>query len=129
MIMSEGRVWALSVVGGVCALAIGVGLGSWRAQTGGWLLVMADAFTLSAVSVLSLAVLILIARSGFFDLFLYGTRRLVGLVIPPLGIYRESFYDYKTARGGRVHASLLPTLTVGGILFGISLIFTLAVGV
>lgn len=125
---SNGRKYALTVGGGVCALALGIALGAWRAKDGGWLLVFADAFTLASVLMLSVAALMLISRSGFFDFFLYGTRRLAGLVIPPLGIYRESFYDYKARRGTRARPSLLPVLLVGSVFFAVSLVLSLVVG-
>ncbi len=112
--------------GGVCALAVGIALSAWRAETGGWLLALADAFTLGATLMLSPVVLLLISRSGFFDLFLYGARQLIGLVIPPVRIYRESYYDYKAARAARVRISLLPAALVGGALLLISLILTAA---
>ena len=123
------RKWAISVGGGACAVSVGIALCAWRAETGGWILVLADAFTLGATLMLSAALLTLISRSGFFDLFLYGTRRLVGLVIPPLGIYRESYYEYKSARAGKARVSPLPTFAVGGVLFAASLIFTFLFGV
>lgn len=126
-VSSRGRSYALALGGGIAALAIGIALAAPRAELGGWMLVFADAFTLAGVLMLSVALLILVARCGFFDLFVYGSRRLLGLIIPPLGIFRESYYGYKARRPSRRSVPMLPTLLVGSVFFAVALTLTLII--
>ena len=126
---NSGRKYALSFGGGISVLALGIAIGSWRAAEGGWLLVFADAFTLAGAVMLSVGALLLVSRSGFFDLFLYGMRRLAALVIPPLGVYRVSFYDYKATRIGRPRAYVLPVMLVGAAFFVMAVLLSVLVAV
>ena len=126
-ISSKGRSYALAVGGGIASLAVGIALAAPRAEIGGWMLVFTDAFTLAGVVMLSVALLIWVARCGFFDLFVYGSRRLLGLIIPPLGIFRESYYDYKARRTSCFRLPVLPSLLVGSAFFAVSLALTLII--
>ena len=56
---------------------------------------LADAMTLPAVLLIGAGALILISRSGFFDVLSYATTRLVGILAPFFGRTDERFYDFK----------------------------------
>ena len=56
---------------------------------------LADAFTIPAVVVLMIGVLIWISTTGSFDMFSYGFSRAANMLIPFKKYDDEKFYDYK----------------------------------
>lgn len=108
----------------MCLFAVSLALGAWRAEVGGWLTVFADAATLTAAFMLSYAALMLAARGGLFDIITYGSKRLLALVWPPLGNYRESYYDYKAHRRHR-RAWLLPPVISGAAFLTAAIILSI----
>ena len=56
---------------------------------------LADAFTIPAVVVLMIGVLIWISTTGSFDMFSYGLSRAAKMFIPFKKYDDEKFYDYK----------------------------------
>lgn len=62
-----------------------------------YLVRLADAFTLPAITLLSGYLLSLVSGLGFFDIFSYSFRRLFGILIPRL-MPEGSYLDYKASR-------------------------------
>ncbi len=86
-----------------------------------YLVRLADAFTLPAITLLSGYLLSLVSGLGFFDIFSYSVRRLFGILIPRLAP-EMSYRDYKAARE-RANGSL--GLLASAIIFLLpALVFT-----
>ena len=94
-----------------------------RAASGGWVLILADAFTVSAVVLLGTLALRLISRVGFFDLLLYSMRRLGGLFYPRMSVGGLEYYEYRRYRRER-GTTLLPLGVVALVFCALSLLFT-----
>lgn len=106
--MAFGKRFLLNIGIGACISALAIALHAEKIYTQGWVVVLADAFTLSFVILFGAFALRSITCSGFFDLLFYGSRRLVALVYPPAGVYRESYYDYKMRKRGH-GGNVMPT--------------------
>lgn len=85
--------------------------------------ILADAFTLPAIILISLFLLLRISSSGFFDIFGYGASRLSSVLIPKKPREHEAYLDYKARVAVKRHTSYKFLLYTGAFFLVISLIF------
>ncbi len=109
---------------GLALTALGVALHIGRVTSGGWILVLADAFTVSAVVLLGTLALRLISRVGFFDLFFYTSRMVGGFFYPRISVSGIEYYDYRRKRRER-GTTLIPLGVTSLVFCLLALLFTL----
>lgn len=85
--------------------------------------ILCDAFTLPGLFMLLLGAMIVMNNLGALDLLAYGMRYVVHLIVPSWDFSKQSYYDYVEERRNKRVKGFGFLFVVGGILFGIGLIF------
>lgn len=86
---------------------------------------LADAFTIPAVIMLMVGVLVWLASQGTFDMLSYGFIRAKESFIPSAKYKHETFYDYKVRRGEKRIRGYSFMFISGGIYIIPALIFNI----
>ena len=119
-------VFAISAAGGMAGIVLwsndfGKAEGAWIR-----LKILADAFTVPGVLLMTAATLIWVASQGFFDGIGYAGRSVLRTVIPFLSMEDEKFYDYKQRRADDRIRGYSYLFYVGAAFFVVSLGFLAA---
>lgn len=87
---------------------------------------LADAFTIPAVIMLMVGVMVWISTQGMFDILTYGLGRGLGSLVPFLRLEKdERFYDYKQRKQNKRIKGYSFLFISGGIYFIPALVFNI----
>ncbi len=86
---------------------------------------LADAFTIPAVIMLMVGLLVWVSTQGGFDMISYGLKRGISSIVPTFQKTDEKFYDYKTRMEKKRKKGYSFLFISGGIYFIPAIVFNI----
>ena len=85
-------------------------------------LILSDSFLVPGVLILGIGILIMVSNGGIFDIFVYSFKKMRASMRERKSTAFNSFYDYRVSKEKVPYGFLI---IVGGIFFGLSVIFNI----